>query len=45
MTPISRSRKKMISTKDRKEALMTPKSGNRLKINEDEFKIYDAVNL
>jgi len=35
MTPISKSRKKMISTKDRKEALMTPRSGQKVKINED----------
>jgi len=42
MTPISKSRKKMISTKDRKEALMTPRSGQKGKMNEDEFRIYDA---
>jgi hypothetical protein len=42
MTPITKSRKKMISTKDRKKALMTPKSGQKVKMNEEEFRIYDA---
>jgi len=42
MTPTSASRKKVISTKDRKDALMTPKRNLPFKTSSDEFKIYDA---